>query len=54
MGFEALTAVKISIVVTWVVMSCNLVSGHQRFELTYRPGNTNFICLWFDDVVEIK
>jgi hypothetical protein len=29
--FEVLRAVKISIVVFWIVTSCSLVGGHQRF-----------------------
>jgi hypothetical protein len=34
--YEVLTAVKMSVVVFWVVMLCGLVGGNQRFEGTYR------------------
>jgi hypothetical protein len=31
-----LTAVKMSIVIFWVIMPCGLVDGYQRFRGTYR------------------
>lgn len=35
MKFQVHTAVKISIIVFWVVMSCGLVDGYQRLGGTY-------------------
>jgi hypothetical protein len=36
MRFEVCTAIKMSIVVFWVVTACGLVGGYQRFEKKYR------------------
>jgi hypothetical protein len=50
--FEALTVVKISTLVLWVVTTCGLVDRYQRFEGTYcvclqersaDDGNSTFI-----------
>jgi hypothetical protein len=35
MRFEVLTAVKMSMLVFWVVMPCGLVGKYQRFGGTY-------------------